>query len=139
MKPSIITKLSLITFAAMLTIHSTTEARDYYVSAAKGKGKKATKEKPAKDMGNIISRLVPGDRVHIAGGTYLGRGANGSDIIGRRRWREASRLRSLGFPARWPRAVYGCVPNPRAGSSRRIGRRPLALHFGAEAQRHDVA
>lgn len=32
-------------------------------------------------MGNIISKLVPGDVVHIAGGTYLGRGKCGTNII----------------------------------------------------------
>lgn len=54
---------------------------DYYVSAARGKGKSATKEKPAKDLGNIIKKLVPGDTVHIAEGSYVGRGGNGSDVI----------------------------------------------------------
>lgn len=56
-------------------------AEDYYVSANRGKGKKATLEKPAKDLGNIIKKLKPGDVVHIAGGTYLGRGKSGSDMI----------------------------------------------------------
>ena len=54
--------------------------KDFYVST-KGKGKKATKEKPAKDLGNIIKKLSPGDTVHIASGTYLGRGKNGSNVI----------------------------------------------------------
>ena len=39
------------------------------------------KEKPAKDMGNIIKKLSPGDTVHIAAGVYLGKGKNGSDVI----------------------------------------------------------
>lgn len=56
-------------------------AEDYYVSVSRGKGKKATMEKPAKDLGNIISKLKAGDVVHIAGGTYLGKGKSGSDII----------------------------------------------------------
>ncbi len=54
---------------------------DYYVSASRGKGKKATKENPAKDLGNIISKLKPGDTVHIAGGVYSGRGGCGSNVI----------------------------------------------------------
>lgn len=56
-------------------------AADYYVSAVRGKGKVASKEQPAKDLGNIISILNPGDTVHIAAGTYLGRGKSGSDTI----------------------------------------------------------
>ena len=56
-------------------------ARDWYVSAARGKGKKGTQEKPAKDLGNIISRLEDGDRVFIAEGVYLGRGKNGHDKV----------------------------------------------------------
>jgi len=56
-------------------------ATDWYVSQATGKGKKATKEEPAKDLGNIITKLQPGDVVHIAEGVYLGRGENGSNTI----------------------------------------------------------
>ena len=57
------------------------DARDWYVSAERGKGKKGTTEKPAKDLGNIISKLEDGDRVFIAEGTYTGRGDNGHDKI----------------------------------------------------------
>lgn len=60
---------------------TTAFARDYYVSAKRGKGKKGTKKKPAKDLGNLIKRLKPGDVIHIAGGTYVGRAKNGSDLI----------------------------------------------------------
>lgn len=56
-------------------------ATDWYVSKNTGKGRKATKEAPAKDLGNIISKLQPGDVVHIAEGVYLGRGKNGSNTI----------------------------------------------------------
>ncbi len=55
-------------------------AKDLYVSA-NGKGRQATKEAPAKDLGNIIELLEAGDVVHIAGGTYVGKGGNGSDEI----------------------------------------------------------
>ncbi len=58
-----------------------TEARDWYVSRARGKGKKGTQEKPAKDLGNIVKKLKPGDVIRIAGGTYLGRGKTGADVI----------------------------------------------------------
>ena len=56
-------------------------AADYYVSAERGKGKVGSKEKPAKDLGNIISKLAPGDTVHIAAGVYLGKGKSGCDVI----------------------------------------------------------
>ena len=56
-------------------------ARDWYVSAARGKGKKGTKKKPAKDLGNIIKKLAPGDIIHIAAGTYFGKGKSGADVI----------------------------------------------------------
>lgn len=56
-------------------------AKDLYVSATNGRGKQATKEAPAKDLGNIIELLEAGDTVHIAGGTYLGKGSNGFDEI----------------------------------------------------------
>jgi hypothetical protein len=57
------------------------EARDWYVSINRGKGKKGTVEKPAKELSNIISRLAPGDVVHMAGGLYLGKGDNGTHVI----------------------------------------------------------
>ena len=60
---------------------STSLAEDYYVSAARGKGKKASKESPAKDLGNIVNKLKPGDTIHIAEGTYTGRGDCGTVII----------------------------------------------------------
>jgi len=56
-------------------------ARDWFVSATKGKGKKGTKIKPAKDLGNIISKLKAGDQVFIAGGVYYGKGKNGMYLI----------------------------------------------------------
>ena len=67
--------------AALLVAAPSAFAADYYVSAARGKGKKATKEKPAKDLGNIVSKLAPGDTIHIAGGTYVGRGRSGHTLI----------------------------------------------------------
>lgn len=55
--------------------------RDWYVSKTTGKGKKGTKEMPAKDMGNILHLLQPNDRIHIAEGIYLSKGKRGSDEI----------------------------------------------------------
>ncbi len=54
---------------------------DYYVSGNRGSGQLATIDNPALDLGNIIHKLRPGDTVHITGGTYSGRGENGSDVI----------------------------------------------------------
>ena len=56
-------------------------ARDWFVSAERGRGKKGTIEEPAGDLGNIISRLENGDRIFIAAGVYTGRGGNGHDNI----------------------------------------------------------
>lgn len=57
------------------------DGAEWYVSAARGKGKAATKEEPAKDLGNIIAQLQPGDTVHIAQGVYEGKGKSGCDVI----------------------------------------------------------
>jgi hypothetical protein len=57
-------------------------ADEYFVSIARGKGKDATKEKPAKDLGNIAAKLKDGDVVNIAEGVYVGRDETGSDTIG---------------------------------------------------------
>ncbi|MCA2977582.1 MAG: right-handed parallel beta-helix repeat-containing protein [Myxococcaceae bacterium] len=66
---------------ALALASATASAEDYYVSAARGKGKDATKEKPAKDLGNLVARLKDGDVVHIAEGTYLSRDEAGSDSV----------------------------------------------------------
>lgn len=75
-----ITTIAVVALAT-LAWSGQAEARDWYVSISRGKGKKGTKEKPAKQLGNIISRLAPGDVVHIAEGTYLGKGDNGTNVI----------------------------------------------------------
>lgn len=56
-------------------------AEEYFVSIARGKGKDATKEQPAKDLGNIVAKLKDGDTVNIAEGVYLGRDESGSDLV----------------------------------------------------------
>lgn len=75
-----ITTLAVLALAT-LAWSGQAEARDWYVSINRGKGKKGTKEKPAKELANIIAKLLPGDIVHIAEGTYLGKGDNGTHII----------------------------------------------------------
>lgn len=60
---------------------STQEERHFYVSRNTGRGRIASKEQPAKDLGNIIANLQAGDVIHIAEGVYTSRGDCGSDII----------------------------------------------------------
>jgi hypothetical protein len=63
-----------ITALAVIVPLSDLMATDWYVSAARGKGKKGTMDKPAVDLSNIINKLEAGDTVHIAEGTYTGKG-----------------------------------------------------------------
>lgn len=76
-------KLSLVLAwsAGLLLVAGSALGRDWYVSDKRGSGKQGTKEAPAKDLGNIASQLQPGDVVHIAEGTYLGRGESGVDEL----------------------------------------------------------
>ncbi|MCP4377299.1 MAG: hypothetical protein GY794_14125, partial [bacterium] len=54
-----------VTVATLLLLAtSNVFARDFYISIERGKGKTERKKKPAKDMGNIISKLAPGDTIH---------------------------------------------------------------------------
>lgn len=73
--------LLILSLSFGLLVPQMASARDWYVSISRGKGKKGTKEKPAKDIGNLVSKLKAGDVVHIAGGVYLGRGKSGSTSI----------------------------------------------------------
>jgi len=57
------------------------EGREWFVSAENGSGQVGTKERPARDLGNIIHHLKPNDIIRIAGGTYMSRGGSGSDEI----------------------------------------------------------
>jgi len=57
------------------------EGRDWYVSKANGSGQLGTKDRPAKDLGNIIHHLKPNDIIHIAEGIYLSKGSRGADEI----------------------------------------------------------
>jgi len=57
-----------------------TSGKDYYI-APHGRGKKATKEAPAKDLAAVINNLKAGDVVHIAGGVYKSKSGRGSDVI----------------------------------------------------------
>lgn len=60
---------------------SAAPAAEYFVSIGRGKGKEASREKPAKDLGNIIAKLQDGDTVNIAEGVYVGRDESGSDSV----------------------------------------------------------
>ena len=57
------------------------EGRDWYISKNTGSGQLGTKERPAKDLGNIIHKLQPNDRIHIAEGIYMSKGKRGADEI----------------------------------------------------------
>lgn len=57
------------------------EGREWYISKSRGSGQLGTKERPAKDLGNIIHKLNPNDVIYIAAGTYLSKGEMGSDEI----------------------------------------------------------
>lgn len=68
--------VSVLVFTSSLAL-----AEEYFVSVGRGKGKDATKEKPAKDLGNIVAKLKDGDTINIAEGVYLGRDESGSDQV----------------------------------------------------------
>ena len=63
------------------TKHAATKGRIWYVSKTIGSGQLGTKDRPAKDLGNIIHRLKPNDIVYIAEGVYMSKGKRGSDEI----------------------------------------------------------
>lgn len=73
-------RLAALTLALAL-LPAALPAKDWYVSIARGKGKKGTQKKPAKQIGNIVKKLDPGDRIFVAEGTYLGRGDSGATKI----------------------------------------------------------
>ncbi len=60
---------------------ASTSGKDYYVSQNTGRGRVGTKEQPAKDLAAIAAFLEPGDRVHIAVGSYTSKTDRGTDII----------------------------------------------------------
>ena len=59
----------------------THEGRTWYISKTTGSGQLGTKERPAKDMGNIIHHLKPNDIIYIAEGVYMSKGKRGADEI----------------------------------------------------------
>lgn len=69
--------VSCVVFASSAAL-----AEEYFVSIGRGKGKDATKEKPAKDLGNLVAKLKDGDTINIAEGVYVGRDETGSDTVG---------------------------------------------------------
>lgn len=57
------------------------KGREWYISKTTGSGQLGTKERPAKDLGNIIHKLKPNDIIYIAEGIYLSKGKRGADEI----------------------------------------------------------
>ncbi|MBX3471314.1 MAG: right-handed parallel beta-helix repeat-containing protein [Planctomycetes bacterium] len=63
---------------AALTLSPAAVARDIYVSSETGQNNNpGTKEAPKKLLWRVLSELQPGDRVHVAAGTYHGQGKTG--------------------------------------------------------------
>lgn len=60
--------------------HAFAQTCTKYVSE-EGSGRVATLERPARDLGNIVTNLEPGDVVCITGGTFNGRADSGADLI----------------------------------------------------------
>ncbi len=63
------------------TLNFSNKGREWYVSRNTGSGQLGTKERPAKDLGNIIHHLKPNDVIYIAEGIYMSKGKRGSDEI----------------------------------------------------------
>ena len=73
--------IAVILLANIPTINAQiTKGNNYYISPT-GKGRTASKAKPAKDLAAVIMKLKAGDVVHIAGGTYKSKSGRGSDVI----------------------------------------------------------
>jgi hypothetical protein len=66
--------MGVVSSMSFTSFVSDAAARDWYVSIKRGKGKKGSKEKPAKQLAFIAKKVKAGDVVHIAEGTYYGRG-----------------------------------------------------------------
>lgn len=62
------------------TTTAVVKGKNYYISP-NGRGREATKERPAKDLAVILRNLKDGDVIHIAAGTYKSKMGRGSDVI----------------------------------------------------------
>ena len=71
----------VLTALTLLLAAGVAGADEYYISAARGKGKAGSKEEPSRDLGIISDKLKPGDVVHIAAGTYYGISEAGVDEV----------------------------------------------------------
>ena len=86
MKKTIVLALFMLTLSMPFYSQNTSKnfankGREWYVSKNKGSGQLGTKERPAKDLGNIIHHLKPNDIIYIAEGIYMSKGKRGSDEI----------------------------------------------------------
>lgn len=73
--------VATLALALLAPSEALAQGKDWYVSAARGKGKSGTKEKPAKDLSGLVKKIGAGDTVHIAEGIYLGSKKGGWDEI----------------------------------------------------------
>lgn len=69
------------TVSSKTTANFANKGRAWYISKNTGRGQQGTKERPAKDLGNIIHHLKPNDVIYIAEGIYMSKGKRGSDEI----------------------------------------------------------
>ena len=77
-----LTLISLLTLTVgSAAAQNVREMCSKFVHGETGGGRDGTLERPARDLGNLISDLIPGDVVCIAEGEYTGRGQRGVDSI----------------------------------------------------------
>ena len=72
---------TMLSFSQNTSKNFANKGREWYVSKNTGSGQLGTKERPAKDLGNIIHKLQPNDVIYIAEGVYLSKGKRGADEI----------------------------------------------------------
>ena len=60
-------RVARLLVSCLVVTSSAALAEEYFVSIARGKGKDATKDKPAKDLGNLVAKLKDGDTIVIPG------------------------------------------------------------------------
>ncbi|VAV85405.1 hypothetical protein MNBD_BACTEROID02-379, partial [hydrothermal vent metagenome] len=72
---------TILSFSQNTSKNFANKGREWYVSKNTGSGQLGTKERPAKDLGNIIHKLQPNDVIYIAEGVYLSKGKRGADEI----------------------------------------------------------
>jgi hypothetical protein len=73
-------KVIKLVFIILILLPGLVEGKKYYV-APNGRGRTGSKEQPAKDIAALTMKLQNGDIILIAGGTYISKAGQGSDVI----------------------------------------------------------